>query len=310
QLRAAYDGALVQIFQEGEDEIEVRAILPDSERRALSRLEAFSVVLANGNSVPLKTVATLSARQGFEALRHSDAKLAVRISADVERAHNSSNTILNDLQAGYLPALMARYQIQVSLEGRAAEQAATMADMKRGGLIALALIYIILVASFSSYSRPLVIMMAIPFGFIGAVVGHYLLNIDLTILSMFGVIGLSGIVVNDAIILIATYQELRNGGMPSAAAIPAAATSRLRAVLLTSLTTIAGLAPLLFETSVQAQFLIPMAASIVFGIAFSTVLVLLVIPAILSLTESLSARVKNSNRSAVAATASAIESDP
>ena len=130
-------------------------------------------------------------------------------------------------------------------------------------------------------------MVAIPFGITGAIFGHYLLGVELTILSMFGIIGLSGIVVNDSIILLTVYQELRKKGMEVTEAIENAAKSRLRAVILTSLTTIAGLTPLLFETSVQAQFLIPMAISITFGLGFATLLVLLVIPAILSYQESL-----------------------
>ena len=164
--------------------------------------------------------------------------------------------------------------------------------MLRGVIFALVMIYIILAWVSASYSRPLVIMAAIPFGFIGAIAGHFIMGIELTILSFFGVIGLSGIVVNDSIILISFYQKLRAQGMAVNDAILEASSSRLRAVVLTSMTTIAGLTPLLFETSIQAQFLIPMAVSITFGLAFSTVLVLIVIPAMLSLIESLSQAVK------------------
>jgi len=292
QLRAAYDGALVQVFQDGDEEIEVRAILPEAERDRLTSLDTFQVILANGEAVPLKSVVRLTARRGFEALRHTDAHLSVRVSAEVDRNINNGNRILDDLTANYLPTLEQQYRVRYQIKGRAEDQAETMRDMRYGAMLAMVLIYIILVWVFASYSKPLVIMSAIPFGFIGAVIGHMVMGIELTILSIFGIVGLSGIVVNDSIILIAHYQHLRAKQIAVEQAIPQAACSRLRAVILTSLTTIAGLSPLLFETSLQAQFLIPMAVSITFGLAFATVLVLLVVPSILSVVESASQRVK------------------
>lgn len=144
---------------------------------------------------------------------------------------------------------------------------------------------------FSSYGWPLVVMAAIPFGLIGALFGHWVMGIDLTILSLFGIFGLSGIVVNDSIILVTFFKHQREAGIETTQAIINAATQRLRAVLLTSLTTIGGLTPLLFETSMQAQFLIPMAVSISFGLMFATVLVLFVIPALLSIHESIADKI-------------------
>jgi multidrug efflux pump subunit AcrB len=152
-------------------------------------------------------------------------------------------------------------------------------------VIGLTLIYLVLTAVFSSYGLPFVVMAAIPFGLIGALFGHWLLALDMTILSMFGLFALSGIIVNDSIILATCYKELRAGGMAINLALEEAACQRLRAVLLTSLTTIAGLTPLLFETSMQAKFLIPMAAAIAFGLAFGTILVLFFIPVLLSVYE-------------------------
>jgi multidrug efflux pump subunit AcrB len=162
-----------------------------------------------------------------------------------------------------------------------------MEDMRAGLVLGLALIYLILVWSFSSWSWPLVVMSAIPLGLTGAIFGHWLLGIDLTILSMFGLFGLAGIVVNNSIILVSLFKELQHKGASLHDALVGAACGRLRAVLLTSLTTIGGLTPLLFERSLQAQFLIPMATSIAFGLAFSAVLVLFFVPALLSLLESL-----------------------
>ncbi len=299
QLRAAFDGRLVQVFQEGADEVEVRVVLPDAERNRLATLNSLTLVLPNGGRVPLNSVVTLSARQGFEALRHDQGKLAAHVTAEVDTTQNSSDRILASLEDEVLPGLRAKYGVETSFSGRAADQAETFGDMRLGLVFGLGLIYLILAWVFASYGWPLVVMTAIPFGLIGALVGHWLMNIDLTLLSLFGLFGLSGIVVNDSIILVTFYKELRAQGMAVKEAIIEAACQRLRAVLLTSLTTIGGLAPLLFETSLQAQFLIPMAATICFGLMFSTVLVLLVIPALLSLHEGLALRL--GRRSAPAA---------
>jgi len=291
QLRAAFDGQRVQIFQDGDDEVEVRVMLPDSERNAISTLDNFMVKLPQGGSIPLSSVVEFEARRGFDVLRHTDSQLAIHVTATVDAAVNNSNQIIADLQKSFLPDITSRYAVAVGFEGRAEEQAETMGDMKQGLLIAFALIYIVLTWVFASYGWPLVVMAAIPFGLIGALFGHWFMGIDLTILSLFGIFGLSGIVVNDSIILVTFFKELKEKGMDTTEAIITAATQRLRAVLLTSLTTIAGLTPLLFETSMQAQFLIPMAVSISFGLMFATVLVLLVIPALLSIYESVSDKV-------------------
>ena len=157
--------------------------------------------------------------------------------------------------------------------------------MQIGALIALTLMYLVLAWVFASYGWPLLVLLTIPLGLTGAVFGHWIMDMNLTILSLFGFFGLSGIVVNDSIILVIFYRGLRQKGMAVYEALIEAACQRLRAVLLTSLTTIAGLTPLLFETSRQAQFLIPMAVSIAFGLAFATLLILLVLPAFLSIYE-------------------------
>lgn len=287
QLRAAFDGQLVQIFQDGDDEVEVRVMLPEAARNTQATLEQLQLQLPNGGSVPLGSVVSLEAQRGFDVLRHTNAQLAVHVTATVDADVNNNNRILADLEADFLPDLAAQYGIQYAFEGRAEEQADTLGDMRQGVLLAFALIYIVLAWVFASYGWPLVVMMAIPFGLIGAITGHWLMGLDLTILSLFGIFGLSGIVVNNAIILVTFFKDLRQQGLDTDTAIIEAAVLRLRAVLLTSLTTIGGLGPLLFETSRQAQFLIPMAVSISFGLMFATILVLLVIPALLSIHESI-----------------------
>ncbi|MDM8565801.1 efflux RND transporter permease subunit [Candidatus Halobeggiatoa sp. HSG11] len=285
QLRAAFDGHLVQIFQDGRDEVEVRVMLPDHERYSLASLESFMLQLPNGNTIPFSTAVNITTQRGFEAIRHAHGLLAAQVSADVDKNVNNNNKILANLEKNLLPDLMARYGISYSLEGRAAEQAETLGDMKRGLVLALGLMYVILAWQFASYGWPLVVMAVIPFGLVGAIFGHWAMGLDLTILSLFGFFGLSGIVVNDSIVLVTFYKHLREDGMPIREALIEASCQRLRAVLLTSLTTIFGLMPLLFETSMQAQFLIPMATSIAFGLMFSTMLVLLAVPALLSIYE-------------------------
>jgi multidrug efflux pump subunit AcrB len=305
QLRTAFDGQLVQIFQDGPDEVEVRVRLPEAERGSLASLYRLNIRTPQGESVPLTAVAEWRSRRGFEVLRHAEGRLAVEVTADVDANVNNANRIIESLQEGALPRLERDYGIHYSFEGRSADQRDTLSDMRKGLLLGLILIYLILAWVFSSYGWPIVVMAVIPFGLTGALMGHWAMGIDLTILSLFGMFGLSGIVVNDSIILVSFYQQLRDAGMAVQEALVEAACQRLRAVLLTSLTTIAGLTPLLFETSYQAQFLIPMATSIAFGLGFATVLVLLVIPSLLSMHESVHGLLQRMTRKAAAPATSA-----
>jgi multidrug efflux pump subunit AcrB len=289
QLRAAFDGALAQLVQVGRDELEVRVMLPREERSRLDVFERINVSLPDGRFVPLASVASWESRRGFEALRHAQGRLAVEVSAAVDSHVSNANVVQAELERDTLPRLAHKYGFEFSFEGRSADQRETLADMKSGLVLGLGLIYLVLVWSFSSWSWPLVVMSAIPLGLAGAIFGHWLLGIDLTILSMFGLFGLAGIVVNNSIILVSLFKELQHKGAGLQEALVAASCGRLRAVLLTSLTTVGGLTPLLFERSLQAQFLIPMAASIAFGLGFSVLLVLFFVPALLSLLESLRA---------------------
>jgi len=293
QLRAAFDGDLAQIFNEGDDEVEVRVMLPDAERYRLSVLDDFNIFLPNGETVPLLSVVDLEQRRGFKTLRHAEGQLAVSVFADVNKKSANANEIRTQLQDEVLPKLIDKFDVHWEYTGRAEDQRETAGDMKKGGMLALAMIYIVLAWVFGSYGWPLVVMAIIPFGIVGAMLGHWAMDITPTILSMFGVFALAGILVNDSIILVMFYKELRTKGMAMREAIVESSCRRLRAVLLTSLTTIAGLLPLLFETSLQAQFLIPMAVSISFGLAFATFLVLLLVPALLSAMEGGLIKAKN-----------------
>lgn len=281
QLRAAFDGNLFQIFNLVEEEVEVRVILPDDERDNLATLHYFPIKTPGGKMAPLNTVAYFSFQQGLESIRHTDGLLTTNISAEIDVAQTNANTIISDLEQTTLPDLMRTFGIEYQLKGRSEDQAETFADMGKGVVIALVLIYLILAWVFSSYLWPLAVMAILPFGIIGAIFGHWVMGLNLTLLSFFGFFGLSGIVVNDSIILVTAYRRLRQDNMKMQQAIVEASVTRLRAVLLTSLTTIAGLTPLVFETSLQAQFLIPMAVSISFGLMFATFLVLIIVPILL-----------------------------
>jgi multidrug efflux pump subunit AcrB len=296
QLSASFSGKLVQIFTDGQDEVEVRVQSPRDEQATLATIGSMNVQSPSGERVALSSVVQWKNQQGFDVMRHVDGLLAVTVIAEVDKSTNNPNEILAQLEETTLQELTARYGFNYSLEGQSARQAETFADMKTGMLLGLSTIYIVLAWVFGSYGWPLVVMMAIPFGLVGALMGHWWMGLDMTILTMFGFFGLSGIVVNDSIILVSFYKRLREDGMKIKQALEEAVVQRVRAVFLTSLTTIGGLTPLLFETSLQAQFLIPMAAAIAFGLMFSTFLILLVIPCILSFYEGGMVRFSNRNR--------------
>ena len=281
QLRAAFDGKIVQIVNDDEDEVEIRVVLPDEERDNLNTLQFLPIQTPNGNMVPLGVVADFIEQKGLASIRHTDGQLAVRVTAEVDFSESNANNIIALLEETTLHDLVKDYGIIYKLKGKSEDQAQTFSDMGKGVVLAIILIYLVLAWVFSSYTTPLLVMAILPFGITGAILGHWVMNIDLTLLSFFGFFGLSGIIVNDSIILVSFYQTLRKNGVKIKKAILLASKQRLRAVLLTSLTTIAGLTPLLFETSLQAQFLIPMAVSITFGLAFGTVLILVMVPVLL-----------------------------
>ncbi|RLU00671.1 efflux RND transporter permease subunit [Ketobacter sp.] len=285
QLRAAFDGHLAQIFNQNDEEIEVRVTLPDHERNTTQTLEYFPVTLANGTTVPLSDVVQFRSRKGIERLNHTNGQLNVTVSADLDDRIGNANEIFADLNAGLFPELKRRYGVEMGLEGKAQDQQETISEMGMGMLIGLALIFIVLSWVFASYVWPIAVMTAIPLGLTGSLIGHLLMGKDLSMFSMMGLFGLSGIVVNDSIVLITFFGQLRARGMDVHTAIVEAICARFRAVVLTSLTTVAGLLPILFETSLQAQFLIPMAISIVFGLAYGTFLILFFVPAMITYLE-------------------------
>ena len=292
QLRAAYDGERVQIFNEGAEELEVRVMLPYGERASLASLNQLPIRTAQGQILPLGAVADVENRRGIDVIRHHNGSLAVTVNADMDTSVNTPLAVLGHLQKNVLQDVLDKYGIEFGLGGRSAAEAKRLADLGFGALLSLALIYIVLAWIFASYIWPLAVMIAIPLGATGALIGHWAIGMNLGSLSLLGAFTLTGIVVNDSIILITTYKLLREQGMDARKAIEESACLRLRAVLLTSLTTILGLLPLIFETSPVGRMLSPLAVTICFGMMYATVLILIVVPALLSMIESTSEAAK------------------
>lgn len=282
QVRNAFEGAIAKRFPRDDEEVLIRVRYSSGPISNQSLMNLY-LRAPSGAEVPLVDVVTLREDRGFARIRHRDGQREAVVFAELDENRINLNQLMPAIIDAGLPALAERNGVSYRFAGKAEEQAKTLADMKLGGVMGLAFIYIILAWVFSSYMRPLVVMFIIPFSAIGVVAGHALFGYDLTILSIVGLIGLSGIVVNDSIILVSTIDERISGGEEIIPAIVNGSQDRLRAVLLTSLTTIGGLTPLLFETSLQAQFLIPMALTIVSGLAVATFLVLILVPALLAI---------------------------
>jgi len=282
QVRNAFEGAIAKRFPRGDEEVVVRVQYP---RGAIDVAALNDLYLRGpgGAEVPLEEVVDRRDSQGFAVINREDGVRQLAVFAEVEQSLMTSNEVLAALMRDGLEEIGARHGVSVSFSGKREEQNQTFDDMFTGAMIGLAAIYIILAWVFGSYTRPLVVMSVIPMGFVGAALGHWVMGFELTILSMVALIGLSGIVINDSIILVTTIDERLGRGEPFIEAIIAGSQDRLRAVILTSATTIGGLTPLIFETSLQAQFLIPMAITIVFGLMVATVLVLIVVPSLIAI---------------------------
>ena len=286
QVRNAFQGVIAQRFARGDEEVEIKVRYPRGSADGASFHSLF-LRAPDGTEVPLSEVVTLRQERGFSRLRREDGAREVAVTGEIDETVTSLGALLPAITEGGLADIAERYGLSYRFKGKAEEQAESAADMGTGAVIGLVAIYIILAWVFANFSRPVIVMAIIPFGFVGAVLGHLLLGFDLTILSMIGLLGLSGILVNNSIILVRTVDEFIADGTPLRDAIVAGCRNRLRPVLLTSLTTIGGLVPLLFERSFQAQFLIPMAITIVFGLAVATLIVLIIIPALLVIDEDI-----------------------
>ena len=301
QLRDAFQGRIAKRFARGDEEVEVLVRLSDAAKRGLG-LADFSLRGPSGRQVALGEVATLREARGFAQIQREDGRREVSVTAELDEAQIRLEQVIEALRNAGLEQLARDYGVGYRFAGKAEEQAQTLADIRLGAVFALVLIYIILAWVFASFTRPFAVMAVIPLGLIGAVLGHLLLGYDLTILSLITLLGLSGILVNDSIILVTAIDQRRAAGVALAEAIVAGTCARFRAVLLTSATTIGGLTPLMFETSYQARYLVPMAITIVFGLMVTTFLVLLVVPALIGIQADVGAlRRRASERAAATA---------
>jgi len=282
QVRNAFEGAIATRFARGDEEVTVR-VLRAQEVGGIAALNNVYLLTPQGERVPLREVVKISERQNFAIVQRRDGVRTVAVTADLDLDQTTTEEVVARLEASIMPALAAKYGLTYRYSGRDEERGKAFKDLKSGAIMALALIYIILGWVFASYFKPLAVMSIIPFGFVGAVFGHYVMGYNITLPSMIGLLGLSGILVNDSIVLVSRLTERLEAGDDLEAASVGAARDRLRAVLLTSLTTIGGLTPLMFETSLQAQFLIPLAITIVFGLAASTLLVLVLVPSLIGI---------------------------
>jgi multidrug efflux pump subunit AcrB len=282
QVRQAFYGEEAQRVQRGRDEVKVMVRYPADERRSLGNLDEFRVRLANGSEVPLATVADAYHGRGYSTIHRTDRRRTLHVTANVdELAGANANTILASVVVDDLPWLLDRYPgVNWSFEGEQKEQRETLDGLLRGFMIALLVIYGLMAIPFRSYVQPLIVMTAIPFGMVGAVLGHVIVGLTLNILSMCGMIALAGIVVNDNLVLIEYINQRRAIDGSVLQAVYSAGAERFRPILLTSLTTFAGLTPLMLETSVQAQFLIPMAVALAFGVLFATTVSLVLVPSL------------------------------
>ena len=281
QLRAAFYGAEALRLQRGRNEVKVKVRYPQENRRHLWDLEKLRIRVPGGGEIPLNRAADIIESRGFSTINRADRKRVISVEAYVNNRVANAEEILEELRQVEMPALIADYPgLSYDTEGEDKNRRESVQSMKTGFLMAMLAIFALMAIPFRSYSQPLLIMAAIPFGIVGAVLGHFIMGFDLSILSIFGIVALSGVVVNDSLLLIDYVNRQRRGGEPMVDALMAAGQRRFRPILLTSLTTFFGLMPMILETSVQAQFLIPMAISLAFGIMFATGITLLLIPSL------------------------------
>ncbi len=280
QVRRAFYGDEVQRLQRGREEVKVMVRYPEAERESIENFEQMKL-RTTGGDIPLVQVVNARERRGPDTIRRSGRKRAIRITADVDRSRANSNDVTRRFKKEALPVLVERFPgVSFTFEGEQADQAESVREIGIGFLFALVGMYVLMAIPLRSYVQPLIIMSVIPFGIVGAVIGHILMKTELSIMSMCGIVALAGVVVNDSLVLVDYVNRHRSvSGKVIESALRAGGV-RFRAILLTSLTTFAGLMPMLLETDMQARFLVPMAISLGFGILFATTITLILVPSV------------------------------
>jgi multidrug efflux pump subunit AcrB len=288
QVRNAFYGSQAQRLQRDDDEVRVMVRYPEEERISIGDLEDMYIRTSEGDAVPFTSIANFDMQPGYAQINRVDGEQSVAVNSDIIEAMVEPNVVNNDIKNNFFPELKTRYpSVDFREDGGTAEQQSIIEDMVRGMIFAIFGIYALLAIPLRSYTQPIIIMGVIPFGMVGAIVGHIVVGIPVNFLSFLGIIALSGVVVNDSIILVNFVNNATQKGENVIDAVVNGGARRFRAILLTSLTTFFGLLPILLETSMQAQFLIPMATSLAFGIVFATVITLLLIPCLYVMLEDL-----------------------
>ncbi len=288
QVRQAFFGEEVQRIQRGREEVRVYVRYPESSRESLAALNSFRVQLPNGDRAPLFTVARVDESRAYSSIRRIDGRRVVTVSADVDQSLSTPNIANDTILTSVMPDLEASYPaLRWVRAGATREQNEDLAAIGSAFIVVLLVIFAMIATQLRSYLQPLAILISIPLGVAGAILGHLVLGFSLSFISIFGIVALAGVAVNASVVLVDLYNKHRAEGASPVDAAAAAAARRFRPVMLTTLTTALGLAPLLFETSPQAQFLIPMAVSLGFGIVVSGFMVLFVTPAVAVITEDL-----------------------
>jgi len=279
-VRQGFYGDAAQRIQRGRDDVRVMVRYPRDERRSLADLRNMRIRLPDGGEVPFATVAEAVEGRSPTIIRRADGRRSLTVKSDVDLALGNTNEIAAALKAGILADLEVEMPgLAVSFEGEQREQEETNTGLVKGAVLALFIIFSLLALAFESFAQPLVVIVAIPFGVVGAVLGHWWLDLDVSLLSTIGILAMAGVVVNDSMIMIDFVNRARKSGKSIYDAVMESGPRRFRPIILTSLTTFAGLTPLILETSVQAQFLIPMAVALAFGVMFSTLVILVMVPA-------------------------------
>tara|TARA_Y100000590_G_scaffold394244_2_gene473185 strand:- start:29247 stop:32408 length:3162 start_codon:yes stop_codon:yes gene_type:complete len=279
QVRQAFFGEEAQTFQRGRDQVKVMVRFPKNERRSMGNLEQMNIRTAGGQEIPLKQLASMDLARSYASIQRVNRKRAVNITSDIDLSVTSGNEVIAALITKDLPRVLKDYpSVTYTLEGEQREQNQNLASIGKNFLIALFIVYALLAIPFRSYFQPLVVMSAIPFGLIGAVIGHFIMGMNMSILSIIGIVALAGVVVNDSLVMVDFINRYRKDGYTAFEAAMQAGPRRFRPILLTSITTFVGLVPLLLEKSVQAKFLIPMGVSLAFGVLFATVITLILVP--------------------------------
>jgi len=293
QVRQAFYGDEALRIQRGRDDVKVMVRYSEKERSSIAGIEDMRIRTRDGQEIPIEEVADITPGRSYSVVNRVDRKRTISVISDLDEDLANASVIVADLKANFLPGLTERYPgITYALEGQEKRTRESLNSIKSGYFLALMGIFLLLASQFRSYIQPVIIMMAIPFGLIGAILGHLVLGMEFTIVSIFGIVALSGIVVNDSLILIDFINRAVRSGVDVTQAVIESGRARFRPILLTSLTTVAGLFPLLLERSFQAQFLVPMAVSLCFGLMVATFLTLLYVPALYLIVQDITNLVK------------------